>query len=459
MPENLPGSAGPSSAVTEATLKRSVGPFQLTLYGLGSMLGSGIYGLIGQAAGVVGNTVWLAFVIATVAALLTALSYASLGSRYPRAGGAAYIAQRAFGRPLLAFVVGLAVVGSGLTSIATQAAVFAANFASLCGLQALPGWLLGLGFLLVVTGLVLRGITESMWVNVVCTIIEAGGLLLVVAVGARFWGSVDLLAPPAVASGDSQWVLVFQGAVLAFFAFIGFEDTLNIAEECRDPVRTVPLALVLSMVLGSLLYVAVAITAVSVVPAPELATAPSPLTEVMRRAAPRIPPLVFTGITLFAVANTALVNYVTCSRLVYGMARQGLLPKPLGRVHAGLRTPYVAIAALLALLVPLALFGGVAQLAAATVLLLLVVFAFVNAALFVLQGRAGEARGAFEIPRVIPALGTIVCGALVVFRVISGDWRAPALAGGALVVIVALYALTRRTISEEALSAPPDEPS
>jgi APA family basic amino acid/polyamine antiporter len=425
--------------LAETTLRRSIGPFQLTLYGLGSMLGSGIYGLIGQAAGQSGNAVWLSFIVAMVAALLTALSYASLGSRYPRAGGAAFVTERAFGWPLLSFGVGLAVVCSGLTSIATQSQVFSINLGALVGLTNLPVWAIAIGFLLVVTGLVLRGIRESMWVNVVCTVIEATGLLLVIAVGIPYWGSVDLFETPSPPGGDGLIVLVIQGAVLTFFAFIGFEDTLNVAEECRDPQRTIPIALVAAMVLGALIYVAVAVTAVSVVPWQELAVAPGPLTEVMQRAAPVIPALVFTAITLFAVANTALVNYVTSSRMLYGMARQGLLPKALGQVHGRTRTPHMATIALLALLLPLAFFGSIAELASASVLMLLVVFAIVNGALVVLQGRRGEQKGSFEIPRFVPALGTIVCLALIGVRVTSGDWRAPALAGAMLAGIVGLH--------------------
>lgn len=422
-----------------ATLRRTVGPFQLTLYGLGSMLGSGIYGLIGQAAGQTGNAVWLAFLVAMVAALLTALSYASLGSRYPRAGGAAYVTERAFGMPLLSFVVGLAVVCSGLTSIATQSQVFAVNLAALIGLPLLPVWAIAVGFLLIITGLVLRGIRESMWVNVACTVIEATGLLLVIAVGIPFWGSVDLLETPAGIGGDGILVLVIQGAVLTFFAFIGFEDTLNVAEECRDPQRTIPLALVSAMFLGALIYVAVAITAVSVVPWQELADAPAPLAEVMARAAPAFPALVLTGITLFAVGNTALVNYVTSSRMVYGMASQGLLPKALSEVHPRTQTPHMATVVLLAVLLPLAFFGSIAELASATVLMLLVVFAIVNGALFLLQGRKDEARGKFEVPRWVPALGALVCIGLIGVRVSTGDWRAPALAGAMLAGIVALH--------------------
>lgn len=433
---------------SEPGLRRSIGPFQLTLYGLGSMLGSGIYGLIGQAAGLAGNAVWLAFLVAMVAALLTALSYASLGSRYPRAGGAAYVTERAFGMPLLSFVVGLAVVASGLTSIATQSQVFAVNLASITGWAEMPAWAIAIGFLLILSGLVLRGIKEAMWFNVTCTLIEAAGLLLVIAVGIPYWGSVDLLETPGVPGNDVLIVLVFQSAVLTFFAFIGFEDILNVAEECKDPQRTIPIALIAAMLIGASIYVAVAITAVSVVPWQELAAAPGPLTEVMRRAAPAIPVVVFAGITLFAVANTALVNYVTSSRMIYGMARQGLLPSALGKVGARTRTPHLATLVLLAFLVPLAFFGSIAELASASVLMLLVVFAIVNGALLVLQGRAGEAEGEFEVPRWVPALGTVVCLVLVGVRVTSGNWQAPALAAGMLSSMVLLY-FVRTRISVE----------
>jgi amino acid transporter len=419
----------------------------MTLYALGSMLGSGIYGLIGQAAGQVGNAVWLSFLVALVAALLTGLSYASLGSRYPRAGGAAYVTHRAYRSPLLSFMVGAAVVCSGLTSVATQSRVFAANLASLVDLGTAYVPLIALSFVLCLAGLVLRGIREAMWVNVLCTFLEASGLLLVIAVGIPFWGTVDLLKTPAGDSGvldPDAWVIVLQGSILTFFAFIGFEDTINVAEETRDPQRTIPLGLITAMAIAALLYVAVAITVVSVVPWEELASAPGPLTEVVRRAAPLIPPVLFTGITLFAVANTGLVNYVTASRLIYGMARQGLVPERLGRVHAERRTPHVAIGALGLALLPLVLSAGVAELAAATVLLLLVVFAVVNGALVLLKFRAGEPPGRFEVPVAVPLLGVFVCLSLVLGRVAGGDWRAPAIAAVLLVGAVGLYLVLHR---------------
>ena len=440
-------------------LVRSIGPAQMALYGLGSMLGAGIYGLMGKVAGEVGNAIWLAFLVALVAALLTALSYASLGSRYPRAAGAAYVTQRAYGFPLLSFVVGLALVCSGLTSIATQSRVFAANIAGLFGLEALPVEWLALGFLLILTGIVFRGIRESMWVNVLCTLVEAGGLLLVIVVGMSYWGSVDYFEMPPSVGDDLPILLIMQGAVLAFFAFIGFEDMYNVAEETRDPERTVPLGLILAMTLAAILYVAVAVTAVSVVPWQDLAEAPGPITEVVNRAAPAIPPLVFTAITLFAVANTALVNYVTASRLIYGMARQGLLPSMLGNVHDGRRTPHIAIAALFLILAPLALLGTIAELAAATVLLLLLVFTVVNGALFVLKRRKGEKKGLFEVPIIVPALGALVCLTLIVVRVSTGDWRAPAIAGALLLGTLAIYALMRVTATSVAAAAKTDDAS
>jgi APA family basic amino acid/polyamine antiporter len=434
---------GDHSETSEPKLHRSIGPTQMALYGLGSMLGAGVYGLIGKAAGQAGNAVWLAFIVALIAALLTALSYASLGSRYPRAAGAAYVTQRAYGFPLLSFMVGLALVCSGLTSIATQSRVFSANLITLFGIEDLSVAWLALAFLLVMTSIVFRGIRESMWLNVLCTLVEASGLILVVAVGVSYWGSVDYLEMPAVPGDDSAVLIVVQGGILAFFAFIGFEDMYNVAEEVSEPQRTIPLGLVTAMAIAAILYIGVAITSVSVVPWQELAEAPGPITEVVSRAAPLIPPVLFTGITLFAVANTGLVNFVTASRLLYGMARQGLLPSILGQVHAGRRTPHVAIAALFLILVPLALSGTISELASATVLLLLAVFTVVNGSLFILKGRKGEAPGQFEIPRLVPALGALVCLGLIVVRISTGDWRASLIAGVLLLACFVIYVAMR----------------
>jgi amino acid transporter len=422
-------------------LRRSIGTTQLALYALGSMVGSGIYGLIGKAAGEAGSAVWLSFVVALCAALLTSLSYASLGSRYPRAGGAAYVTGRAFGIPIVSFIIGLALVASGLTSIATQSKIFASILADIAGLEQLSPTFIAIGFLLILGGIVFRGIRESMWVNVVCTLMEVGGLLLVIASGISYWGSIDYFQTPPERADTAFGVIVLQASVLTFFAFIGFEDAINVAEECKDPERTIPRGLIIATFTAALLYIAVAVTAVSVVPWHELATTSSPLTEVMRRSAPGIPPGIMTFIALFSVANTALVNYVTASRLIYGMAGQGLLPDHFARVHAKQRTPHIAVLALLAVSLLLVIAGGIADLAAATVLLLLVVFIAVNASLIALKRRAGEKPGQFEIPVILPLAGMAVCAGLLLTRLASSDWRAPAIAALLLIGSAALYAV------------------
>src|SRR5262245_59186728 len=378
----------------EPALRRTIGLWQMVLYGTGSMLGSGIYGLIGQAAGAMGAAVWLAFLIALVGAFLTAFSYASLGSRYPRAGGAAYVTQRAYRHGLLTHAVGIAVACSALTSIAAGARVIADNLNRLPLLEDWPVTLLALLYLLGLTAIVYRGIRESMWVNVVASLIEAGGLMLVIAVGLRYWGTVDLFETPFSSSDGAAVALVFvvQGVVLTFFAFLGFEDTLNVAEEVKNPSRTLPIGLVMGLGLTAVLYVGVAITAVSVVPWRELAQAGAPLAEVMARAAPWFPGWAFVVLTIFAVGNTGLINYITASRLLYGMARDKRLPRSLAKVHPDRRTPHVAIFVILAVLLALVLSGDVSQLAAATVLLLLLVFSVVNTALVILKLRPGEPR-------------------------------------------------------------------
>jgi amino acid transporter len=434
-------------------LRRSLGPWQMAAYGAGSMLGAGIYGLIGVVAGQMGSAVWLAFLVSLVAALLTGLSYASLGSRYPRAAGAAYITHRAYGSGMLTHLVGLAIACSALTSMAAGSRVIGENLQRLPGLAEWPVPILACFFLVLVALLIYRGIRESMWVNITATAIEAGGLFLVLAVGMRYWGSVDLFDVPPPPSGARvegiPLILMVQGAILTFYAFLGFEDTLNVAEEVKNPRRNVPLGLVMAMTLSAILYIGVAITAVSVVPWQELANAGAPLAEVMARAAPWFPTSAFVIITIIAVGNTALINYITCSRLLYGMARDKRLPEPLSRVHARRHTPHVAVFVILAFLIVLVVIGNIGQLAEATVLLMLLVFGIVCSALVGLKLTPGEAKGGFEVPVFVPALGTMVCLSLFMVRVMSGNWVAPTIAGVLLLITGALYFILRPEREED----------
>lgn len=429
----------------EHALARTMGFWALVIYGVGDMLGAGIYALIGKAAGAMGNAVWLAFLASMVAALLTGLSYACLGSRYPRAAGAAYITQRAFGWPFLSYVVGLTVMASGLTSMATAARAFAGysfelfNGAPGGGPPTLYIWAVVLAFVGALTFINFWGMRESTWVNILCTTVEIAGLAFIIAVGVRFWGSVDYLETPAGPSVGLTSTLVLQGAVLTFFAFVGFEDMLNVAEEVKNPQRTLPRAMVVALVVVTLVYIAVSITAVSVVPHARLAAASGPLVEVSRRAAPWFPPRAFTLVSMFAITNSALLNYIMGSRLVYGMSHQGLLPKVFGRVHRTRRTPHLAILALMGIVLILALSGDIANLGRATAMLLLGVFTVVNAALIVLKRRPGEARGSFEVPIIVPGAAIVVCLGLMAHARSGELIIAGALGAG----IALLYVLTR----------------
>ena len=446
----------PDSPSTPSGLLPTLGRWQVLFYGLGSMLGAGIYALVGRAAESLGNAVWLAFLAAMIAALLTGLSYACVGGRYAKAGGAAYVTGRALGRPALSYMVGIAVMMSGLTSMATGSQAIAENLEKAVGM-ALPIKFVAIALVFLVGCIIYRGMKESMWVNILCTVVEASGLLFIIAVGLRFWGGVSYLETPVdTASGGIgsgiTLALVLQGAVLMFFSFIGFEDILNVSEEVENPKRDIPFGLIGAMLLATLIYMAVAITAVSVMPWQELAASKTPLMEVAHRAAPWFIGIdrVYLGVTIFAIGNTALLNYLMGSRLLYGMSQQGLVPELLGRLHPTRHTPQMAIFVLFGIVSLLILSGGVKPLAEATVLLLLVVFTLVNLSLIVLKRRPGEPTDGFDVPLVVPVLGALVCALLVVVRIHAaftslkpGAAVAPMIAFGIFALSFLLYAIMK----------------
>lgn len=423
-------------------LKRSVGLTQMVLYGVGAMLGAGIYGLIGKAAGISGNAVWLSFIVACVAAFLTGLSYASLGSRYPRAGGSAFIAERAFKSPKAGFIIGLCIFSSALVAIPAMAQVFSRNFAQIFDFsdRAIP--FITEGFICCLAFVIWRGLQESMWLNIVCAIIEVGGLLFVIGTGITHWGAVNYLEVPP----NTGFIVAVMGSTaLTFFAFTGFEDILNIAEETHNPQRNLPLGLVIAMSIVTVIYIGVAITVVSVVPWHELNLSRSPLTDVIAIAAPYVPAITFSIIALFSVTNTILTGYVTVSRLLYGMAHQKLLHSRLGHVHVTRRTPHIAILTLLIGFTPFAVFGTVAQLASASTLLLLSVFTIVNVSLVILQ-RTDPVKGQFEIHPAFPVAGAFSCVAIIIARISVGEWTAPVIALALVAVVGTAYEVMRRGI-------------
>lgn len=420
------------------TLQRNIGLLALTLFGVGDILGAGVYGLIGKAAGEMGYAVWLAFLVSMIAAGLTGLSYASLGSRFPRAGGAAYVTLRAYRKPFLSYLVGLAVLASGLTSMATAARVFAGYLNGM--MPALPPLLIALGFSMLIAAVVFRGIRESLFANGIFTLVEVSGLMLIVITGVPYLGDVNYLdaATPANLAGDISLSLALTGAVLTFYSFVGFEDMLNVAEEVKDPHRTLPRGLLLAVLIASLIYMTISLVAVSVLAPAALAASPQPLVEVAAQTAPWFPSAAFSLIALFAVANTALLNFVMGSRLLYGMAAQGLVPALLSRVHATRHTPHLAIIAVWMIFVVLVLSGDISSLARSTSVLLLCCFVLVNVALVVLKLRESW-DGYFNVPIAVPVLGAVVCLAML------SQAKLPELmtAGAILAGIVVLYFVVR----------------
>ncbi len=419
----------------QPALRRQIGLFALTLYGIGDILGAGIYGLVGKAAGQMGNAVWLAFLASMVAAGFTGLSYAAVGSRHPRAGGAAYVTARAFRLSWLAYMVGLATLASGLTSMATASRVFSGYLSSL--VPGVPIEVLIIAFASLIAAIVYHGIRETVWTNAVCTTIEISGLFLIIAFGLSYIGDVNYLDAVTVsnAAGTITPGLILGGAVLTFYSFIGFEDMLNVSEEVKEPVRTLPRALIFAVVASSAIYILISLIAVSVIPAGELANSKEPLVDVVRKAIPWFPPKVFSFIAMFAVSNTALLNFVMASRLLYGMSRQRLLPATLGRVSSRTATPHIAVGVLYLILLALALSGDISQLARATSVLLLSCFVIVNIALLVLKRREPAREGTFDVPSWVPICGAVVCAAML------SQAKSPEMitAGIIISVIVVLY--------------------
>jgi basic amino acid/polyamine antiporter, APA family len=440
---------------SNSTLKRSLGFAQVALYGTGSMLGAGIYALIGKTAGTLGNAVWLAFAVAMTGALLTGLSYAAVGGRYPKAGGAAFVTQQAFGLPWLSYMVGIAVMMSGLTSMATGSQAIIEQLQKI--LLFADGWIKpgAIGLVLLIGAVIFRGIRESMWLNMLCTIVEAAGLLFIIFIGLRYWGAVDYLAMPTATASTGDWGTVFivlQAAVLSFFSFIGFEDILNVSEEVKDPQKNVPRGLITAMLITTCIYMAVAITAVSVLPWAELAQSKSPLMDVAKKAAPWFSSIdkVYLAITIFAIGNTALLNYLMGSRLLYGMSIQALLPAPLSKIHPQRQTPHVAIVVLFFIVSLLILLANVRQMAEATVMLLLSVFTLVNLALLKLKKQATEPVTSFDVPAIVPLLGALVCATLIVVRISTAissakpdDQKAPLIAAAILAASMVLYQVVK----------------
>lgn len=431
-------------------LKRVMGPGLLLLFIVGDILGTGIYAITGQVAAEVGGAAWLPFLVAFAIAIVTAFSYLELVTKYPRAAGAALYTHKAFGIHFFTFMVCFTVMCSGITSSSTASRAFASNFGAGLGYDWEPTagavTVVALGFIALVAAINLRGVGESVKANVVLTCVELTGLLIVIMVGlwALGFGEADFSRAMTIepTDGKAVFVAVTTATSLAFFAMVGFEDSVNMAEETKDPVRIFPKVMLLGLCITGGIYILVSITAVALVPVAELGEGDTPLLKVVEAGAPGLPlGAVFPFIAMFAVANSALINMLMASRLLYGMAKEGVLPPVLGRVLAGRRTPWVSILFTSALAVGLITFvGNVPDLAGTTSLLLLAVFTVVNVAVLVLRRDPVEHQH-FRAPTWLPVVGAVACAYLV--TPLSGRPVAEyEIAGILLVIGVVLWAVT-----------------
>jgi basic amino acid/polyamine antiporter, APA family len=394
-------------------LKRAIGPKLLLFFVIGDILGTGIYALTGSVAGFIGGALWIPFLLAFIVAFLTAFSYLELVGKYPRAAGAALYTHKAFGINFLTFMVTFAVMSSGITSAATAARAFGDTY--LRAFIELPTWAVAGVFILGLALINFRGVGESVKTNVVLTCVEVSGLLLIVAVGvyavAQGQGEPERLTQ--INTGESTALLAITAATsLAFFAMVGFEDSVNMAEECHNPPRIFPRAMLIGMAVAGSIYVIVAVLSSMLVPADELAAAKSgALFLVLQAGAPGFPLAVFAAIGLLAVINSALINMLMASRLLYGMSNERVLPRVLGRVHPARRTPWVAIVVTTVIAIVLVSTQEITDLGGTTALLLLAVFTIVNIAVLVLRRDRVEHEH-FRAPSWSPYVAVVLCGFL-----------------------------------------------
>ncbi|MCW2774272.1 MAG: amino acid/polyamine/organocation transporter, superfamily [Nocardioides sp.] len=446
-------------------LKRVLGPKLLLLFIVGDILGAGIYAVTGEMALEVGGIVWLPFLVAFAVATLTAFSYLELVTKYPQAAGAALYTHKAFGIHFVTFLVAFAVVCSGITSASTSSNLLATNL--LAGFDAV-GWhvpqgnvavtFVALAFMVFLAGVNLRGVGESVKFNVVLTLIEMSALVIVIAIGfyVMAQGNADMGRIVVFNSGSDRglFLAVTVATAIAFFAMVGFEDSVNMVEEVHNPRELFPKIMLTGLGIAVIFYILVAISVIAVIPEGEIeavvADEGKVLLTVVSTGAPGLPiDKIFPFMTVFAVANTALINMLMASRLLYGLAHQDVLPRSLGKVLPGRRTPWAGIlfstALALGLIIAVTFLADtsvITALSGTTALLLLCVFAVVNVACVLLR-RDASPEDAFKAPVWTPFVGAVACLFLAgPWARDREDWIQYQVAGGLLAIGIVLWALT-----------------
>ncbi|MEF8792842.1 APC family permease [Thiohalorhabdus sp.] len=385
--------------MSQPSLRRSVGPVLLTLYGLGNIVGAGIYVLLGEVAGAAGSTAPLAFAVAMIVAALSALTYGELAACYPRASGEALYLERAFGVPALSLAAGLAIAVAGIVSAAALARGFAGYFAEL---TPVPNWGGIAGVVLILAGIAVWGIQQSLRASAVMTVVQVAGLLMVIAGLGGALAELPERADELVPAAPQAWMGLWMGGFLAFYAFIGFEDMVKVAEEVRRPRRNLPLAVLAALGGAALLYLVLAAGVVLALEPASLAGTEAPLVVIYEATTGRRG-MVITLFGLVATLSGILAQLIMASRLLYGLAEEGWLPAVLARVSPRTRTPIPATVVVAGLVLILALAFPVVGLAGLTSALILAVFAGVNLALWRLR-RGDPGWGVGIAPRWAPPI-------------------------------------------------------
>lgn len=388
-----------------AELKRHLGLFHTTMYGVGLILGAGIYALIGDAAGEAGNSVWISFVLAAVSAIFTGLSYAELSSMYPKAAAEYSFVKNAFGNNFVAFLVGWLTLFVAVISAAAIALGFGGY---LTQLFQIPIVLAAILIITILTFVNYFGIRESSSMNIIFTIIEAVGLGIVIWVGLSITGAeIDYFDAPHGFSG------IFSAFTLVFFAYIGFENIANIAEEIKNPRKVLPRAIILAISITAIVYILVSISAVRVLDWQELGASVAPLADVIERSLGQEWGFGILIIALFATTNTVLIMLVSGSRILYGISLDRALPGIFSAIHQKRKTPWIAVILIGALSASFVFIGDIGTVANISVFAIIMVFVLVNLALIWLRYKQPDIERQFRSPvnvkkfPVLAALGII----------------------------------------------------
>jgi len=382
-------------------LKKELGFWSLTLSGVGLILGAGIYALIGTAAGIAGNSLWLSFLIAAFLAVLTGLSYSELGSMFPKAGGEYIYTRKGLGKRF-AFIIGWFVAFEAMLAVAAVALGFAGYFKELIGIPILIG---AIGIIIACAALNWIGVKETVRFGVLFTLIEAAGLLLIIFIGLPYMSSVSLTIPTDLSP-------VFVASALIFFAYLGFDDMAQMAEETKDASHTLPKALLTAVAITTVFYILVSLSALGVVGAEALAASNAPLALVASTA---LGPWAFTllaVIALFATANTVLFCMLSSSRVLYGMSMNKSLPKQLSWLTPG-QTPGLAVIFVCIVSLVFVMYQDLTFAANITNFVIFITFFAVNLSVIVLRFSKPKVKRAFKVPfNIGPVPVTAVLGIL-----------------------------------------------